>query len=411
MTETVLVVLTLGSFALLGYAYVGYPALLWLLGRITPPRPERAGEPSPWPSVSVVVSAYNEEHVIADRLRNLLDLDYPRQRLEFVVGSDGSTDGTARIISTWGHKAIHPVVFAERRGKATVVNDLVARARGDIVVLTDANTFFHPEAIRELVRALWRHPTACAVVGRLELRSPTAGGNLDGAYWRYETWLKTLESRFGAVLGANGAIYAFPRALYRPLPGGAIVDDFLVPMLMRLHGGGEVFLAPAARAYETSPAEVRHEVRRRVRIGAGDVQALLWTWRLLLPTHGMVAFAYFSHKVLRWLGPWLLITGFTTNLFLLDRPLFRWLLLGQLGFYGLGVAAPLVRAAASAARYFIALNAGLGLGFIKFMVGRQRPFWTTTPRTNEYQPGLVASSAHRLNGERAGAGSARHDAA
>jgi hypothetical protein len=146
---------------------------------------------------------------------------------------------------------------------------------------------------------------------------------------------------------------------------------------------------------------VRHEVRRRVRIGAGDVQALLWTWRLLLPAHGTVAFAYFSHKILRWLGPWLLITGFTANLFLLDRPVFRWLLLGQVGFYGLGVAAPLVRAAASVARYFIALNVGLGLGFLRFIVGRQRPFWTTTPRTSEYEPvGPAASSANRLAGER-----------
>ena len=373
-------VLTLGSFALLAYAYVGYPGLLWLLSKIIPGRPRRSGEPAEWPRVSIIVSAYNEEHVIADRLQNLHALDYPRDRFDVVIGSDGSTDLTTAIVEARAGDMVHLVAFPHRRGKASVLNDLVERASGDVVVLTDANTFFHPDAVRALVTALWRHPTACAVVGRLDLRSPVATGNLDGTYWRYETWIKTLESHFGAVLGANGAIYAFHRARYRRLPAAAIVDDFLVPMLMRLHAGGEVFFVPAARAYETSPAQVRHEVRRRVRIGAGDLQALLWTWRLLLPDKGLVAFSYFSHKVLRWLGPWLMLTGFAANLFLLGSPFFRWLFAAQLGFYGLGALAPVVRLAASAARYFIALNVGLGFGFLRFVLGLQRPFWSTAPR-------------------------------
>src|SRR5207244_13224680 len=119
-----------------------------------------------------------------------------------------------------------------------------------------------PAAGRPLGTAVWRPPTACAVVGRLELRSPTATGNLDGTYWSYETWLKTLESHFGAVLGANGAIYAFHRERYRPIPADTIVDDFLIPMTMRLHGGSEVFLVPAARAGETLAAQISHEIRR-----------------------------------------------------------------------------------------------------------------------------------------------------
>jgi len=160
------------------------------------------------------------------------------------------------------------------------------------------------------------------------------------------------------------------------------VDDFLIPMFMRLHSGGEIFFVPTARAYETSPTQVRHEFRRRVRIGAGDLQALSWTWRLLLPGKGMVAFAYFSHKVLRWLGPWLMLAGFAANLFLLGRPVFRWLFLGQLAFYGLGALAPVVRTAASAARYFVTLNAGLGLGFVRLVLGLQRPFWSTEPRSD-----------------------------
>jgi len=375
--------LLLTCLLLPAYAYVVYPGLLWLLRRVTRPRPRRAGELTQWPSVSIVVSAYNEEHVIGERLRNLRDLDYPPERLECLIGSDGSTDRTAAIVEASAGGAIRLVAFPERRGKASVLNDLVERARGDVLVLTDANTFFQPDAVRALVTALWRHPTACAVVGRLELRSPTATGNLESTYWSYETWLKTLESHFGAVLGANGAIYAFYRERYRPIPADTIVDDFLIPMTMRLHGGGEVFLVPAARAWETLPAQISHELRRRVRIGAGDFQALVWTWRLLLPWNGMVAFSYFSHKVLRWLGPWLMLTGFVANAFLLEPPFFRWLFLGQLTFYGLGVLAPAVRLAASASRYFMALNAALGLGSVRFVLGLQRPFWNTAPRSVE----------------------------
>ena len=410
-------VLTLGSFALLAYAYVGYPALLWLLGKVRRARPTRAGEPTRWPSISIIVSAYNEEQVIGDRLRNLLALDYPPDRLEILVGSDGSTDRTAAIVEACGGGAVRLVAFDERRGKASVLNDLLQRARGDVVVLTDANTFFQPDAVRALVTALWRRPTACAVVGCLELHSPAATGNLDGRYWRYETWIKTLESHFGTVLGANGAIYAFHRARYRPLPGGAIVDDFLIPMLMRLDGGGEVFFVPAARAHETSPARLRHELHRRTRIGAGDFQALLWTWRLLLPWKGMVAFSYFSHKVLRWLGAWLLLSGFVANLFVLASPFFWWLFLGQLAFYVLGFIAPAVRAAASAAQYFIALNAGLGLGSVRFVLGLQRPFWSTTPRSGgpghaSPTPGPSEYPASDLGGQATGpAVSSRRNAA
>lgn len=378
--------LMLGSFGLLLYAYGAYPGLLWLLSSVTRPNDCQRGEPTRWPEVSILVSAYNEEQLIAKRMGNLLDLDYPLERLEILVGSDGSTDRTCEIAKIYETQGIRLVAFEQRRGKASVLNDLVTQARGEIMILTDANTFFHAQAARELIRALWRYPLACAVVGHLELRSSTAAGNLDGMYWRYETWLKTLESRFGSVLGANGAIYAFRRERYQPLPKGAIVDDFLIPMLIRLRSGGKVFFIPTAEAWEKSPERVRDEFRRRVRIGAGDLQALIWTWRLLLPWKGMVALAYFSHKVLRWLGPWLMLMGLGANLWLLGTPFFRLLFFGQLVFYGLGLGAalvhhiPILGAAASGVRYFLVLNAALLLGFARFALRVARPFWSTAPR-------------------------------
>jgi cellulose synthase/poly-beta-1,6-N-acetylglucosamine synthase-like glycosyltransferase len=275
-----------------------------------------------------------------------------------------------------------------------VINDLSPLARGEIAVLTDANTFFDPDAVRELVKALRRRPEACAVVGCLELRSSVASGNLDGLYWRYETLLKKLESRVGAVLGANGAIYAFPRESYQPLSRNSIVDDFLIPMLIRQRAGGKIFFIPSAKAWETSPERVRDEFRRRVRIGAGDLQALLWTWRLLLPWKGTIALTYFSHKVLRWLGPWLLCLGFAANMWLLEIGLFRFLFLAQILFYALGSGAalfrrmPIIGTAASGARYFVILDSGLLLGFIRFTLGIARPFWNTAPRSPVLGPSV-----------------------
>ena len=384
--EKLAVVLTLTSFGLLLYTYVGYPALLWLLNRFMPQADDRRSEPTEWPHVSILLSAYNEERVIAERMQNFLHLVYPRERLEILVGSDGSTDRTCEIVETYQACGIRLVKFGRRRGKACVLNDLVSQARGEIVVLTDANTFFHADAVRELIKALWRYPSACAVVGRLDLRCSLTAGNLDGVYWQYETRIKMLESRFGCVLGANGAIYAFRRERYEPLPHEAIIDDFLIPVLMRMRSGGRVFFVPTAMAWETSPEKVGDEFRRRVRIGAGDLQALLWTWRLLLPWKGMVAVAYFSHKVLRWLGPWFMVVGFMANLWLLDVPFFQVLFIGQLVMYGLALGAtlvhhvPILGKAATGARYFLVLNAALLLGFVRFASGLARPTWDTTPR-------------------------------
>jgi len=384
--ETLAAVLTLTSLGLLLYTYGGYPVLLWLFNRVSPAPESVSTEPTQWPEVSILLSAYNEEDVIADRMQNLLELDYPRERLEILVGSDGSTDRTCEIVNRFNPQGIRLVAFKERRGKASVINDLVTQARGEIVVLTDANTFFHPDAVRELIRALWRHPSACVVVGRVDLRSSVATGNLDSMYWQYENFIKTLESRFGTVLGANGPIYAFRRTQYQPIPQEAIVDDFLIPMLMRLRSGGHIFLIPTARAWEMSPERVRDEFHRRVRIGAGDLQALMWTWQLLLPWKGMVALSYLSHKVLRWLGPWLMLVGFAANLGLVHRPFFWLLFSGQLMLYGIAAGAAFVRrvpvlgVAASGMRYFVVLNAALLLGFMRFALGVARPTWDTTPR-------------------------------
>jgi len=378
------------SIGLLAYAYAGYPILLWLFSLFSRRISESAGiSADTWPEVSIVISAHNEESVIGRRIDNLLELDYPPDRLEILIGSDGSTDRTTRIIRRYRTAGILLHDFSVRRGKANVLNDLVARGRGEYVVFTDANTFFDAHAVKELIKGFRLAPSACAVVGRLEFRTAEGTVNPDSAYWRYETVLKKLESHFGTVLGANGAIYAIERARFRPLPAGTIVDDFLIPMLMRLEGGGSVVFRSSARAWETLPETIRDEFRRRVRIGAGDAHALRHSWRLLLPGHGMLALSYWSHKVLRWIGPWLLIVIFVSNVFLIDRQWGATLLWAQVSVYALGLAAPLLRAVpfigqvANGAWYFMVLNAALLIGTIKFLLGQAAPVWKATPRTAE----------------------------
>ena len=386
------------SLGLLLYSYIGYPILLRVFShfRGEPAAVQRHG--TPWPHVSIVISAHNEESVIGRRIDNLLTLDYPPDRLEILIGSDGSTDRTTRIIRRYRTAGIVLHDFSARRGKAHVLNDLVARARGEYVVFTDANTFFDAHAVKELIQGFRLYPSACAVVGRLEFRTAAGTANPDSTYWRYETVLKNLESRFGTVLGANGAIYAIERARFRSLPAGTIVDDFLIPMLMRLEGGGSMVFRPSATAWETLPETIRDEFRRRVRIGAGDMHALQHTWRLLLPGHGLLALSYWSHKVLRWMGPWLLIVMFASNVFLIDRQWAQTLLWAQVSVYVLGLAAPLLRVvpflgrAANGAWYFMVLNVALLIGTIKFLSGRAAPVWKATPRTTEILP---VAHAHR----------------
>ena len=197
--------------------------------------------------------------------------------------------------------------------------------------------------------------------------------------------METLESRFGWILNHNGAIYAFRREGYQPIPEGTIVDDLMIPMMMRLHRGGRVFMAPTAQAWERASAGIGNEFHRRVRIGAGNLHALLWTWPLLLPWNGTGP-AYFSHKFLRWCAPVLLLVGFGANLALLGVPFFRLLFFGQLACYGLALLAPLLRRVsmvglvAAALRFFFVMNAALLLGFIQFALGAARPFWAATSR-------------------------------
>ena len=408
MTLAHLVLFT--AIGLLGYSYAGYPLLLALATLFRRKRRAAPGDPVSWPQVSIVISAHNEELVIGRRIENLLALDYPRERLQILIGSDGSTDRTSEIVRLYRSSNLSFHDFALQRGKAQVLNDLMALARGKYVVFTDANTFFEPSAVKELVRGFREVPSACAIVGRVEMRNPEGTVNPESFYWRYETMLKGLETRLGTVLGANGPIYAIKGAWYCPLPAGTIVDDFLIPMLMRLEHGGEVIFRPSAKAWEMVPETVHDEFRRRIRIGAGDAHALWHTWRLLMPDHGMLAFSYWSHKVLRWMGPLLLPAIFVSNLWLLEYPWAIALLIAQVAGYAVGFASPwlqsvpIVGRLATTVWFFMVINAALLIGTVKFLTGRSASAWQRTSRVGD-----VRDLAHRQAGRQKAMAASRKD--
>lgn len=382
-----------GGLGLL-HSYILYP-LFWVvvekLGWLEMPSFDRAAGAGATPRVSVIVAAYNEERHIGDRIQNLLQADYPMDHLEILIASDGSSDKTVSIAEEQSRDAANVRIldFTDRRGKTSVLNDACREATGSVLVFSDANVEFAPSAIRELVTALANEKVGCAC-GRLVFRSPTGAVHeqSESLYWRLETWLKTREGKAGALLGANGAIYAMKADLWEPCPTDTLVDDFFIPMRL-LMKGSKVVYAPAAVAEEDLPAKPEDEFGRRVRIGAGNFQALFRFWPLLAPWRGLPAWVFFSHKVLRWTGPLLMIMLLAGSLMLAFEGIMLAvaLLISQAIFYGAAVLGltgvklpgPLQKVC-GVASHFVAMNAALFVGFLRWLAGSQRVTWNRTRR-------------------------------
>lgn len=316
MVSAVLEFVVVLALGLVLYSYVLYPLVLCLVAGavqlirdvrfVFGKRDRRIGGPLELPDVAVVIAAFNEEVDIAARVENLLALDYPVDRLHIHIGSDGSTDATNSILSGFRDSRLHVSLFEENRGKASVLNDLVDQTVSPLIVFSDANTMFEPQALRRLV-AHFEDDSVGAVSGELHLTG-NGGDNQDGLYWRVEQMLKFFEGRIGGLLGANGAIYAIRRQAWQRLRVDTICDDFCVAMTVAAQGYRLVY-EPSARAEESIPERIADEYRRRIRIGIGNFQALVRHPEYLFGVSRATAFAYFSHKVLRWLTPHLVILG------------------------------------------------------------------------------------------------------
>jgi len=368
------------------YTYCLYPILLGALCRLKKSRlsgvePAEVAD-ADLPAVTMLVAAHNEERVIREKIANSLAIDYPADRFRVVIASDGSQDGTNALAAGCGDARIQLIAYPKRRGKIATLNATIPQLQDEIIVMSDANTMYAPDAVRALVRHFQDGKVGC-VCGELLLESPDGEGSGEGLYWKYETGLKRMESRLGFLLGATGGIFALRRSLFRALPAGTIVEDFVTAMKV-LEGGHRVCYEPAARATETTAPTMQEEMRRKCRIGAGGFQAIALTAAMLNPLRGLPALGYWSHKIVRWCVPFFLMGMLVGSVALVGEPFYRLALAAQLLAYAIGVQGllprPIDHPILRPARYFFVMNLALLIGFVRFIRGTQRVTWEQAQR-------------------------------
>lgn len=371
------------------HTYLLYPLLLfaassavqvWRDCQYLRARDERRlvpAEPVEPPAVSLIIPAHNEERRLPDKLANLRALDYPRERLNVLFASDGSTDGTNTLLSAAEGRHVEVLYLPARSGKASAINQAVVRARDDILVFSDAATLFRLDAVKKLVRH-FAEPRVGVICGALRFEASVESRQTEGVYWRYESMLRLLESRLGVTLTASGAIYAMRRECFVPFPPDTLVEDLLVPVNAR-RAGFRVVYDPDAVATDFAPATVGGEFARRVRIATGSFRALGEILRG--PLDALTTFAFFSHKLLRWILPFLLVGMLLASAFLWDKPLYRLLFASQVLFYawaGLGFVfrrrVQQIRYAL-VAYYLVAIHLAFLVGFMRFVTGHRGAEW------------------------------------
>ena len=326
------------------YSYFGYGLTLAALRLFPFARRHRAPErqtDEDCPEVALLIAAWNEEDFITEKLRDTDKLDYPAGKLTVYIITDGSTDRTADIARAYEFASPHQLEVRHkdgRSGKQAAIDRVLPEVTAPIVVFTDANTYLNPLAIRNIVRH-YRDDNVAAVAGEkriMQKAADAAAGAGEGLYWRYESTLKRWDSEFHTVVGAAGELFSIRRALIPEVPPGTLVEDFY--MTMRLcEQGYRVAYAPDAYAQETSSANVGEEMKRKVRIAAGGLQAAAALTGLLNPLRDpKLTFQYVGHRLLRWTaGPLLLPVILVLNVLLAtsEGGIYAWLLVGQALFY------------------------------------------------------------------------------
>ncbi|NOY78573.1 MAG: glycosyltransferase family 2 protein, partial [Calditrichaeota bacterium] len=334
------------------YTYLGYPLILMLISRVKKWNPEkhtplsRDSQPLSeksrgihlrqlnWPRVSLFIPAFNEEKIIRQKIENSLELDYPADRLEIVVASDGSFDLTNEMIQSYSDSEIYFYKYTTREGKTSLINKTIPKLTGEIVVMSDASAMLDKSALKELVKN-FTDPRVGAASGvyKFEKWDASVRGKGEWLYWKYETHIKKMESRIYSVIGAHGALLAFRKELFEPLPPEAINDDFIIPMRV-LEKGKRVVYDPKAVASEETYSDSFGDFNRRSRIFVGNLQQILILKKLLNPFRGWPSFEFWSHKVLRTLSPLFIVALFFVNL-PLTGGFYRLTLLAQVSLYGL----------------------------------------------------------------------------
>ncbi|WP_437279898.1 glycosyltransferase family 2 protein [Sorangium sp. So ce375] len=367
------------AVAVLVYTYFGYPIVIGILARLWPA--QRKEDPDYVPTVTACIPVYNAASYLPAKVESLLALDYPKDKIEVLLYSDGSTDDTVLVARQLAERdpRVKVLVSEARRGKPIGVNAMLEVATGEVLLMTDIRQPLVPGALRALVRLL-SDPNAGCVSGNLVLKG-SAGS---GAYWRYENWIRLQEGRFRSMVGVTGPIYAIRRADMGQLPEGVILDDMWVPMRLRLEGRSILF-APDAIAYDDAFGDER-EFGRKVRTLAGNYQLFSLLPALLVPFRNPSWFEVFSHKLLRLVCPWALAALLSTSTvawvdaqvsgdasWLLHA--WRALVGGQVAFYLLAALGGAAGKLGALARTFVVLNAAAVVGLWRFLRGSQKVTW------------------------------------
>lgn len=372
-------------------SYVTYPLIVSILSMIRKENDRVLTAADDPPYVCIIMAVHNEEQVISEKIQSIYNTGYPGDKFELLVGSDGSSDKTNDILQHLSeqYESLHFISFLRRRGKPAVINELRDRARGSILIMTDAQVLFTPDTIFELVKHYKNDQIGLVGANILNTRIDKSGISYqEWSFMSREIRLKYHEGRaWGTMIGAYGACYSIRNEFYSQVPEGYSVDDFYITMKV-LENKKRCILEMKAVGYENVPNRLSEEFRRKIRIAAGNFQNLKTFYKLLWPPFTGVAFSFFSHKVLRWLGPFFLLFLLISNIILaFNHTFYRIPLIIQ----GVLIISPFIDfllrkiglhiVILRFITHFYSMNLALLAGFLKFIKGTETNVWQPTKRT------------------------------
>ncbi len=380
------------SLFLVFYTFFGYGILLFVLVKLRillkgkRPLPSNGGN---WPTLTLVISAYNEEHCMEEKIANTLSLSYPADKITYLFVTDGSSDSTPDIIARYPQiKLMHR---PERKGKIAAIDRAMHDVTSEIVIFTDANTFLNKEALLNICRHFY-DPKVGAVSGEKrvhieDVSDATAG---EGFYWKYESKLKTWDSELYSVVGAAGELFSVRTKLFESVAPDTILDDFMISMLIA-EKGYRIIYDSTAYAMETGSENIGEELKRKIRIAAGGIQSIVRLKSLLNPFHNFVlSFQYISHRVLRWtITPFLMVLAFVLNgiiAFQGGEIIYQLLFAGQVLFYSMALLGWIMEKRQMKIKiffipyYFCMMNYAVAAGIRRYFLKRQSAVWEKSKR-------------------------------
>jgi poly-beta-1,6-N-acetyl-D-glucosamine synthase len=369
------------------YAYLGYGILLYLLVKIKNlivKKPNFIHQELP--EVTLLVAAYNESDYVVDKVKNTIEQNYPSDKLKIVFVTDGTTDDSIEKLKSFEQVKVYH--SHERKGKMAAINRVMPLIESPITVFTDANAMLNTDAIRSMVEH-FVNPKVGVVAGEKQILKVSENNAEvgEGLYWKYESFLKKLDSELYSTVGAAGELYAIRTSLFQTLETDTLLDDFVLSLRICSKGYVTAY-EPSAKAMETASLNIAEELKRKVRISAGGIQSVLRLQTLLNPfKHGWLTFQYLSHRVLRWtLVPVFLVLMPIVNLFLLDNPFYQLSLFLQVAFYSLAILGYVFEKKGKKFKalyvpyYFSFMNYAAILGFKRFYSNQQAVTWEKAAR-------------------------------